>query len=80
MDNGNNWMGATDALCDTDEQLKESVAKIKYGLDTCRSIGVETEFMENHRKVADNVYETTYSDGTVVTVDYNEKTYKIIKK
>lgn len=80
MDNGNNWMGSNDALCDNDEQLKESVAKIKYGLDTCQSIGVETEFMENHRKMADNVYETTYSDGTVVTVDYNKETYSVTKK
>ena len=33
--------------------------------------------MEKHEKLSDWVYQTTYSDETVVTVDYNTKTYTI---
>lgn len=79
MSNRANWMGNTDALCDDDEQLKDSVSKIKAGADIHKYIDVETEFMENHRKISDNVYETTYSDGTVITVDYNKGTYSVQK-
>ena len=35
--------------------------------------------MENHEKLADGVYRTTYSDGTVFTVDYNRETYTVTK-
>lgn len=77
---GNAWMGTTDALCNDDTQLKESVRKIKIGMDISKEINTETEFMENHRKISDGVYETTYSDGTVVTVDYNKETYSVLKK
>ena len=35
--------------------------------------------MENHEKIADNVYQITYSDGSVVTVDYNEMKYTLKK-
>ena len=37
------------------------------------------EFMAGHRQIADNVYETRYEDGSVVTVDYNTKPYQLRK-
>ena len=40
---------------------------------------LQYEFMENHEKLAEGVYRTTYSDGTVFTVDYNRETYTVTK-
>lgn len=33
--------------------------------------------MEKHEEVAENVFEVTYSNGTVVRVDYNQKSYVV---
>jgi len=33
--------------------------------------------MENHEKLADNIYRTTFSDGTTITVNYNDLRYEI---
>ena len=35
--------------------------------------------MENHEKIGEKVYKTTYSDGTEITVNYNEGYYTILK-
>lgn len=79
-DDSNNSMGLIDALCDTDEQLKETVVKIKEGFDEYTELaGIHTAFMENHTEVKENVYEITYSDGTVIEVDYNNEKYTVRK-
>ncbi len=80
MENGKNWMGNRDALCDTDTQLKETVAKIREGAALYdRLSSIHTAFMDNHEEVAENVYEVTYSDGTVIRVDYNKEEYEILR-
>jgi hypothetical protein len=35
------------------------------------------EFIEGHRKLADGVFETTYSNGECVVVNYGESPYTI---
>ena len=81
VDNGNNWMGNADALCDNDEQLKASVTKIKAGYDEYQKLSsIHTAFMEKHEEVAKNVYEITYSNGTVIRVDYNRKCYEVMSE
>ena len=40
---------------------------------------LQYEYMEKHEEVEPNVFEVTYSDGSVVTVDYNKKTYRLKK-
>ena len=79
--NGFDWMGKTDAVCRTDEQLWESVRKIKNGYDEYQKlVYLQTLFMEKHEEIAENVFKVTYSDGTAVTVDYNKGTYDISKE
>lgn len=69
---GNNWMGLEDFTAETDEKLVESVAAIKRMYDDFNSMKNERfEFMESHRKISDGIYETVYSNGTRVIVDYN---------
>ncbi len=78
--NGFNWMGNDDARCTTDEQLKNSVAKVKEGYEEYKKLlHLQTEFMESHEKILDNVFRIMYSDGTVITVDYNKETYTVSK-
>ena len=65
----------------TDEQLKDSVARIKKGYEEYRKLAkLHTAYMEKHEEVAEGVFEITYSDGSVIRVDYNEKCYEIINK
>ena len=75
---GANWMGNTDCVCDTPEQMKSSVAKIKQAYDVYNLLS-DTHFayMHKHEQVGDCVFETTYSNGTVVQVDYEKKEYHI---
>lgn len=37
---------------------------------------LQLEFIENHIQLADGVFETSYSDGTKVIVNYNKKIFK----
>ena len=37
------------------------------------------EYMDNHERLSENGYRTTYSDGATVTVDYNKRTYSFGK-
>lgn len=78
MNNKDNWMGEIDCRCRDDEELKDSVSKIKKGYDIYSELNfLQTEFMDKHEKIEDGVYRTTYSDGSTVTVNYNTNTYKL---
>lgn len=80
MGNGKNWMGSTDARCDDDAELKESVAKVKKGYDVYRALApLHTVYMDKHEEISEDVYESTYSNGTVVRVNYKEKKYEVIE-
>lgn len=77
----NQWMGAEDFLCDTDEQLEQTAKWAKQMWSDYDELSdIRYEFMENHEKISDGIYKTTYSNGTSVTVDYNNETYKIERK
>lgn len=81
VSDGKNWISDNDFLADTDEDIERTahLAAEEYKLFAPLAY-LQYEFIENHRKLSDNVYETVYSDGTVVTVDYNDLTYRIEKK
>ncbi|MBQ7901088.1 MAG: hypothetical protein IJ365_03875 [Clostridia bacterium] len=78
--NGNNWMGNDDAVADTDAQLAETVSKIKYAYDAYAALG-DTVYahMEHHQKISSGMYKIRYSNGAVITVDYNKKQYTVEK-
>lgn len=65
------WMGREDLLCDTDEQLRFSVEKVKQmAQDYALMEKVRFAFMDRHEKLAEGIFRTTYSNGETVTVDY----------
>lgn len=69
--NLNNWMGNTDFIMDTDEQLAASADRAAALYAEYRDMAdLQDKFMEKHEKMADGIYRITYSDGSVVLVDY----------
>ncbi len=75
-----NWMGEDDLLCATDEQLNESVKVLKRMYDEYKTLQhLVYELMIKHEKLAEGVYAVTYSDNTVITVDYNKNSYEVTK-
>ncbi len=76
MSNGKNWMGDGDLGCATDDELRESVTKIKRGQDEYATLSrLQFEFMDEHEQLAPNVFRTAFSDGTEVVVNYGETAY-----
>lgn len=75
---GRDWMGVEDLFCDSDEAIEKTVDVIKFACDEYQPLKhLQYEFMENHEKIGDGVYRVTYSDGSVITVDYHAKTYEV---
>ena len=75
-----NWMGDSDLVCATDEQLKSSVAKVKKGWDVYSQLShLQYEFMTEHEKIADGIWRTSYANGEKIVVDYNKLEWKLEK-
>lgn len=75
-----NWMGDVDLFNKTDEEIEDSVRALKRAYDDYEALlYLQYEFMDDHRMIAPKVYRTTYSDGSVMTCDYNNFTYTLEK-
>jgi len=76
---GKDWMGREDIRCDNDEEMKESVAKIKQMSDDYEWLKeVRYAFMQSHNRISDGVYEIVYSNDIKITVDYNNSTVSML--
>lgn len=74
--NQNNWIADTDFRADTDKEIEFSAKCAKKQEDIYKEMSyLQFEFMEKHKKIADNIYKVSYSDGTEITVDYNAQTF-----
>ena len=70
---GTNWMGDEDLVCATDEELRNSVATIKRGIEAYKSLWrLQYVYMDGHDELAPGVYVTRYSNGTKVYVNYTK--------
>ena len=77
---GDNWIGDKDFKLDTPEETEETVIGAKQTYDIYKELSfLQYELIEKHEQISENVFETTYSDGSVITVDYNKKTYCLQK-
>jgi len=77
MESGRNWMGDIDLTCATDAELVESVRKIKEGYDEFEQMKhLQLEFMESHEAIEENVFETTFSDGTSILTNYGDTDFE----
>lgn len=78
VSDGTDWMGKHDLGCRTDDELKESVAAIRKGWDVYSRLNhLQYVFMTGHERVADDVYRTTWADGTSIYVNYNDKPVEV---
>ncbi len=74
------WMGKVDLYNKTPEDLETAGEAIKKAYDEYEKYKyLQYEFIENHERLSKKVARTTYSDGTVVTVNYEDDTYRIEK-
>jgi hypothetical protein len=75
---GRDWMGKTDLYCFNDEEIEKTVKAIKHAEDEYDTMKhLQYEFIDNHEKLSDGVYRITYSNKTVITVDYNKGEYTV---
>ena len=73
-----NWMGEEDLLLSTDEQLEDSLDRIKAVSEEYKKLSaLQYQRMTKHEKLSPGVYKTTYENGAYTVVDYNKLTYKV---
>ena len=78
---GRDWMGVEDLYCDSDEAIERSTDAIKAAADEYDKLKyLQYEYMEDHAKLREGVYRVVYSDGTVITVDYETGDYAVLKQ
>ena len=81
VSDGTDWIGKGDFRCNTAEEIATSTEFVKKTEEIFKNLSyLQYETIENHAEISDNVFEVTYSDSSVVTVDYNNKTYSLNKK
>ena len=75
---GAHWMGMTDLRCGTDAELAAAVAKIKESCDVWKPFArLQYEFIENHERLTEKVFRTTWGDGTRLVVNYGAEPFAI---
>lgn len=73
-----NWMGSEDLFCHTAEQRTQAVATIKAMIEDYRPYAQrQLAFMEDHRQLSPGVYETVYSDGWHVAVNFSDADFDL---
>lgn len=72
------WMGLKDVVIDDEAALNESVESIISMMEEYQPF-VERQFatMDRHEKLAENVYQTSYSDGYTVICNYSDDPFTI---
>ncbi len=81
VNDGKDWISDNDFTADTPQEIERTakLAAEEYKIFEPLTY-LQYEFIENHEKISDKVFKTTYSDGTSVIVNYNDLTYKVIKE
>ncbi|MDO5580154.1 MAG: DUF5696 domain-containing protein [Planctomycetia bacterium] len=74
---GQRLFGESDIVCGTDAELIESVKKIKQGYEEFEKLkSLQTEFMDIHEEIDQNVFRTVFSNGTEIISNYREDPYQ----
>ncbi|MBI5397543.1 MAG: hypothetical protein HZA91_19780 [Verrucomicrobia bacterium] len=78
LDPTKNWLGKRDYRYDDAAGLKQIVTGLRRAYDdVARLKHLQMEFIESHRKIADEVFETTYSNGQRVVANYREQPHTL---
>ena len=78
LDPKKNWLGRRDYRYDDREGLEKTVAEIRQVYDDVERLKhLQLEFIEGHRQLADSVFETVYSNGARVVVNYADQAFTL---
>ncbi|MEN6495579.1 MAG: DUF5696 domain-containing protein [Thermoguttaceae bacterium] len=78
LDESKNWMGSRDYRYDDREGLQQAVAGLRRVFDDIERLKhLQTEFIEGHRPLDEGVFETVYSNGQRVVVNYRDEAYPL---
>ncbi|MFA6546886.1 MAG: DUF5696 domain-containing protein, partial [Limisphaerales bacterium] len=78
LDPTKNWLGKNDYRYDDLAGLKQIVTDLRRVYDDVERLKhLQMEFIEGHRQLAADVFETTYSNGQRVVVNYREHSYAL---
>lgn len=68
---GSNWMGDDDLTMENDEDKHRTFLAIREAYDYCKEhANLQLETLDRHEILPDGRHRSTFSDGTVVTVNY----------
>lgn len=78
LDPTRDWLGSRDYHYDDQEGLRKAVAGIRQVHDDLQKLKhLQMEFIEGHRQIVDEVFETTYSNGQRIVVNYREQSHTL---
>ncbi len=73
-----NWIGNRDYRYDSQEGLKQAVAGLKQVYDDFQKLKhLQMELIEGHNQLTAGVFETVYSNGESVVVNYNDTPFLV---
>jgi hypothetical protein len=78
LDAAKNWLGKSDYRYDDAEGLKRIVTGLRRVYDDVQRLKhLQMEFLDGHRQLAEQVFETSYSNGQRTVVNYGEQPHPL---
>ncbi len=78
LDKTKNWLGKRDYRYDDRAGLEQIVTELRRVYDDVERLKhLQVEFIEDHRQVTEDVFETVYSNGQRVVVNYGQRPHKL---
>jgi len=78
LDASKNWLGKSDYRYDDADGLKRIVTGLRRVYDDVQRLKhLQMEFLDGHRPLADQVFETSYSNGQRTVVNYREQPHTL---
>ena len=78
LEESKNWLGQRDYRYDDKEGLARAVTDLRRVYDDVEELKhLQMEFIEGHRQMAEDVFETVYSNGERVVVNYGDSPHKL---
>ena len=75
-DNGDNWMGNSDLVCEDAASTARSVEAVKRGyVEFSKLSRLQKVFMDSHSEIGKDVFLTKYADGTEIVCNYSPNVF-----
>ncbi len=71
-----NWMGDMDLRCGNEEEFNHAINNLAKGYEHVKQFSyLQYEFLDDHKEISDNVFQCTYSDGSIMIFNYSQKPF-----